>query len=84
MNEIIQLGMSVVSNSFSLQLARVSVSGSTAVLEGGWGSVFNEEEKGALMWQILPYLLDSENLKVGGMLLECDLGWGLSNFNSYL
>lgn len=67
----------------SLQLPRVSIGGSTAAAGGG---VPKEEEKGALMWQVFPNLLDSETLELGGggMLLECDFGWGLPNFNSYL
>lgn len=30
------------------------------------GGVPKEGEKGALMWQVFPYLLDSENLDVRG------------------
>lgn len=55
--------MTVVGNSFPLQLPRVSIGGSTAAAGGG---VPKEEEKGALMWQVFPNLLDSETLELGG------------------
>lgn len=56
--------MSVVGNSFPLQLPRVSIGGSTAEAGGG---LPREEEKGALMWQVFPNLADSETLHVPGM-----------------
>lgn len=56
--------MSVVGNSFPLQLPRVSIGGSAAEAGGG---LPREEEKGALMWQVFPNLADSETLHVPGM-----------------